>query len=280
MNVMPRIPTWVRVLFAADVALVVAPAVDYLVGSPLSVVRNWLNLDSEFSLPAWYSSMQWLCAAVLFGLVPAYLWKRRLPGVWALGAFALLCFAFSIDEILGIHEWLGRQSDALLPGGTRQNTFFLSTGIWPVVIGIPVLAILAALLVALKRVYARGGRRASRKLVVGIVVMFSGALLVELAKNLVAAAPESSGMALPQLIAEEFMEMVGVTIITWAAYDFAVAHGFELRFQGAATPQPVAERTVTVSSRPLLEPAAQLIKELAPLSSLPVPDGNRPNTPA
>ena len=68
-----RIPVGICVLFAADVALVLAPTLDYLIGSPFSAVRNWLSLDSEFSLPAWYSSMQWLCAAMLFT-------RRRLLG--------------------------------------------------------------------------------------------------------------------------------------------------------------------------------------------------------
>ncbi len=251
------IPIGIRVLFAADVALVIAPTVDYLVGSPFSAVRNWLDLDSEFSLPAWYSSMQWFCAAVLFGLIPAYLWKRSLRGTWALAALALLCLVFSIDEILGIHEWLGRQSDALLPGGHRDHAFFSRTGIWPIVIGIPVLAILAALLIALRRVYVRSGRHACRRLVAGVIIMFSGALLVELAKNLLGTTA-AGGAALLQVVVEEFLEMVGVTVIVWAAYDFMVAHGFALSIRPHYVPG-TAPAELDGQSAPLrLEPVRPL----------------------
>jgi len=252
-----RIPAGICVLFAADIALVVAPTLDYLVGSPFSAVRNWLSLDSEFSLPAWYSSMQWFCAAMLFGLIPAYLWKRRLPGMWALAALALLCLVFSIDEILGIHEWLGRQSDALLPHGHRDHTLFSRTGIWPIVIGLPVVAILAALLLSLKRVYTRSGKHACRRLVAGVIVMFSGALLVELANNFMETAVAGGGLALLQVVVEEFLEMVGVTVIIWAAYDFTVAHGFALSVPSGAIAEHGAGRTAGKSTRSRLEPVTR-----------------------
>jgi hypothetical protein len=224
----PRIPVWIAILFAIDLALALAPVADFLLGSPYARLRNWLDLDSENSLQAWFSSMQWLCAAFLFGLIPLYSWKRREPTLWTLSALALLCLVFSVDEILGIHEWLGDQSDVLLPGGSRANTALDRTGIWPFLIGIPVVAVLTVLVIVMRRMFARTAPGACGRLVAGVAIMFTGALLVELGKNVIDARAGAGGLSLLQLVIEEGLEMVGVTFIVWAAHEFALARGFAL----------------------------------------------------
>jgi hypothetical protein len=244
-----RIPAGIAVLFVIDVALVLAAVLNYLAGSPFSQLRNWLDLDSEFSLPAWYSSMQWLCAALLFGWIPASLWPRRVNGMWSLGAISLLCVAFSIDEILGIHEWLGRQSDVLLPGGDRHTTSFARTGIWPFLIGIPVVLVLALLLNTLQRKFARTARVACIRLAAGVATMFFGALIVELGKNLVAAGADGGRFAMLQLATEESLEMLGVSFIVWAAYEFALSHGLALTPRTRAAGTEDERKTVNAPAR-------------------------------
>lgn len=226
-----RIPTAVAVLLVLDGALVLAPLIDFWAGSPFAIVRNRLDLDSEHSLPAWYSSMQWFCVGVLFGLFAIGAargsWRKCSPGMVTMALFALLCLAFSAEEIIAIHEWLGQRSDVLLPGQSRANTRFSSTGIWPLLIGMPIVAILAFMVVQMRRIFAPAPR-AMRLLIVGLAVMFAGALIVELGANLIAGAPDRSGMALLQLAIEEGFEMVGVSLLVWSALDLLHIHGFEL----------------------------------------------------
>jgi hypothetical protein len=258
-----RIPVGIALLFAIDASLVLAALLDYLAGSPFSQLRNWLNLDSEFSLPAWYSSMQWFCAAFLFGCISISVWRHRAEGMWALATFSLLCLAFSIDEILGIHEWLGRQSDALLPGGDRHSTSFTRTGIWPLLIGIPVVTVLAVLLIFLQRMFVRTARTACIRLVAGVVIMFTGALIVELGSNVVAAGAGGDGLVILQLATEELLEMVGVTFIVWAAYEFALAHGLAITLPAHVASTEVLRQPST----PLLEPAVDLLHTSVPVAT-------------
>lgn len=230
-----RIPLAIALLFACDFGLVLLSVVDFLIGSPSATLRRWLDLNAEDSLPAWYSSVQWFCAALLLALIPAYLWRRQ-PG-WstrAIAALALVCLLFSVDEILGIHEWLGVKVDALLPGGAREGTALWRTGIWPFAIGLPVVLALGAVLLMLDRRMHGPRRRAIRLLAFGFAVMFSGALILELAGNLVELRPENAAAVLAQLVVEELFEMLGVTLIVWSAWELLLAHGFSMSWNAPA----------------------------------------------
>lgn len=223
-----RIPLLVWLLLAADATLALMPLVLHLAGAPYPRLLNFFDVDREASLPTWYSSMQWFCAGVLFALLPLYGWQRRLPGLLPMTALALTCLLFSADEIAGMHEWLGKSSDALLPGGDRHGTSLSRTGLWPFLIGIPVIAVLAVMVYRMRRAFAPA-RPALRLLIVGLAVMFAGALLVEFAMNLIPEGPQEARLLLLQHSAEEFLEMLGVTFIVWSACTLLNAYGFELR---------------------------------------------------
>lgn len=115
------IPAPIAALFAMNVVLILIPVVDFWLGSPVREFRKLINLDAETTLQAWYSSMQWFCAGFLFSLSTLHAYRSRLRGLMAMAAFAMACIAFSIDEIAGIHEWLGHKADALLPGASRKG---------------------------------------------------------------------------------------------------------------------------------------------------------------
>jgi len=242
-DVRHRIPLIVVVLMMIDLLLVLAPAVNFLAGSPWGRLRQFLDLDAENSLPTWYSSVQWFCAAGLFGLLAVHAWRIRACGMVALTALALMFMAFSADEIIGLHEWLGEKSDVLLPGGSRTTTVFSTTGIWPILVGAPVLAILTFSLLRIRHVFLPRAPRALGLLIAGIVIMFTGALAVELAANLVEV--RRSGLDLAQVMMEEFLEMLGVTFIVWSGVDILREYGFELR---APATTPRAARSVDARS--------------------------------
>lgn len=247
------IPIAIAALFAADLALVLIYIADFLAGSPIGQLHRWLDVNGERSLPTWFSSIQWFCAALLFTLIPARLWRTGPLTIWVLGAIGVVCLAFSVDEIIGVHEWLGRETDALLPGGTRDNSAFAYTGLWPFVVGIPVVLGLSVVLVMLQRLIQPGQRTASRLLVVGFALMFTGALLIELTANLIdidpdGTGPKLTGLMVTQLAVEELFEMVGATFVVWSAYEFAVAHGLTLQI--VVSNAAAAHSIERITSRP------------------------------
>jgi hypothetical protein len=238
MHVLRRIPILIALLFVIDIGLAMFPLVDFWAGSPFGRLRSVFNLDREHTIPTWYSSMQWFCAAVLFALFAVYGYRSRLRGWLPVAAIALLCLACSVDEITAIHEFLGMISDRLFQGGSRQGTALWNTGMWPFVIGIPVLIVVTVLVHVMRQVFAATASGALWKLIAGFAIMFTGALAIELGANLISVAPDSRGLVLGQVVLEEFLEMLGVTFIVWSGYELLAGYGFELRMPAVANFSP------------------------------------------
>ena len=133
----------------------------------------------------------------------------------------LLFLGLSLDEIASIHEQLGSMSDQLLPAGDRAAMIFPRTGIWMFLIGLPFIALLWALIVAV-RPYLVHERGALAKIIAGMAVMLSGALVVEIFINLF---ERGSAGATIQIVVEELLEMLGATIVLWGSYELARADG-------------------------------------------------------
>jgi len=228
-----RIPLLIALLFAADLALTLIPVADFAAGHPWPRLSNFFNLDAEETIPTWYSSIQWFCAGAMFASFAIHAWQRRMRGALCITALALACAVFSVDEIAEIHERLGFATDALMSGGTRHGSAFWSTGLWPIVIGIPAIAAIAIVVRGTRHIFLARAPRALLLLIVGFIVMFSGALGVELFANLVSA-DKHSGTFLTQVVIEESMEMLGVTLIAWSAYALLEAYGLDISVRPAA----------------------------------------------
>jgi hypothetical protein len=237
-----RIPLLIALLFAADVALALIPVLDYEAGHPFQRLSNLFNLDTESTVPTWYSSMQWLCAGAMFALFAAHALRSRMRGALSIALLALACIVFSIDEVAEIHERVGFAADAFMHNGSREGTALWSTGLWPFVIGIPVIALLTVAVRGTRHIFLKRAPHALMLLIIGFVVMFTGALGVELASNLIDASAPHGGWFLTQVVSEEFMEMLGVTLIAWSASSLLQAYEFELRMP-AALPQQRVEVT-------------------------------------
>jgi hypothetical protein len=240
-----QIPPLIALLFAADVALALIPVIDYALGQPFPRLSNLFNLDTESTVPTWYSSMQWFCAGAMFSLFAFHAVRSHMRGALCIAVLALACLTFSMDEIAEIHERLGFMTDALMSRGSRDGTALWSTGLWPFVIGIPVIALLAMAVRGTRHIFLARAPRALVLVIVGFAVMFTGALGVELAANLLPAAAPKGGLFLAQVVVEEFMEMLGVTLIAWSASSLLNAYGFGLRL-----PAAVPERRAAVTVRP------------------------------
>jgi hypothetical protein len=137
-------------------------------------------------------------------------------------ALPLLFVALSLDEVTEIHEFSGRMSDGLLPGG-RTATPFAHTGIWMFLLGIPFIAGLIWL-VGRMRPYFTQAPDALRTLVLGMGVMLAGAIGVETLSNLTVGTP----LAPLQIAAEEFLELIGATLVIWGGYTLLERHAFAI----------------------------------------------------
>lgn len=223
------IPRVVIVFFAIDILLCLSYGMNFLAGEPSVQVTRLLNLDGEMNIPTWYSSMQWFCVAFLFGIFAMYNINWSNGKTWVLLLFPLMFLAFSIDEVACVHEWLGKKSDILLPTGHRKDTFFRITGIWFIVVGLPVFACCLIVLSSLRKFFGRSPN-VSRKMMIGVFIFFGGAIGVEALSNI--PDPHTFGSVVENIF-EEGMEMAGVTVLLWAARDLLMEHGFAWRLEPA-----------------------------------------------
>ncbi|PQO23494.1 hypothetical protein C2I36_07635 [Rhodobacteraceae bacterium WD3A24] len=206
------------VLVAVDLALVGAHLLSLtLLGSPPHIA----NLDVEDSVPTWWASMQLLCAGVTIGLVALRgIARGRRPVALMLLAAGLVMM--SADEVISVHERLGRLSDAVF--GDRAGTAFHLTGLWFVVIGLPALAAIAATMVGCWR-SLKSVPGTLVRLIWGFAILFLGAIGVEGLTNLLV---DEAGYDVPRfmiLVAfEEGFELLGGSLLAWAGVLFLHQH--------------------------------------------------------
>lgn len=199
----------VLLCFAADLALGLIFLVDASFGEPTRL----FDLEEEANVPAWYASAQLLVVALLLGLYASVHFERSKMDAWLLATLPLVFLGLSIDETAGIHEWIGYRTDALLPGGSRDNTLFEKTGIWMIVLGLPFVAFIFFAFRRLRH-YCRPVSVRLRY-ATGFILFVSGAVGVEVAVNFV----ETDSQAhVVQVLLEEMLEMVGVTTMLWATW--------------------------------------------------------------
>jgi hypothetical protein len=219
-----RIPVIIACFFITDVALVSVYVANQVVGAPFDTLTRLLDLNGESSISTWYSVIQLACVAALAGLFAS---RNIHPGrvsTWPLLLLPLVFLALSMDELVQIHEWLGQKSDVLLPGNTRANTIFPETGIWMFLIGIPFVVGFLGITFILRR-YLCTVPRVLPKLLLGIAIFITGAVLIEILSNYT---DYGSIWYYLEAVCEEGCEMLGVTIILWAFHDLLLGHGFSI----------------------------------------------------
>jgi hypothetical protein len=133
-----------------------------------------------------------------------------------------------MDEVAMIHERLGRNTDVFLSGGSRQNDFFFRTGVWMFVLGLPFLALFAALIFSV-RVYFSRAAGPLKKMLLGMAVFLGGALGSEALSNFVVDFDSIYGVL--QVVSEEVCEMLGGTIVLWGSFELLQQQRFTLRLE-------------------------------------------------
>lgn len=219
-----KIPKFIVCFFLFDLALASLYVINAKLGYPHQFLTSLVDLAGEANLPSWYSSIQLFIVSALLAVAPYKMYHKKDMKFWVLLIMSVAFALMSLDEIAQIHEWLGGMSDLLLPGGTRKNTVFHITGIWMLLIGIPFSIFMLGLVFCLKR-YTKIKRPIFNKFIIGLIIFMGSANGTEILSNFI----YSSGKAkIIRICFEEFGEMVGVTILMWAAYEFVLSHNFSL----------------------------------------------------
>jgi hypothetical protein len=229
-----KVPGVVQVFYVADFALSLAYLLNVGAGRPFGKLTALLDLDGESNLPTWYSSIQLFVVAVLLGFFAYRTFEKSRISSWLLSLLPLVFVVLSIDEVAEIHEWLGKKSDVLLPGGTRGNTPFGETGIWMFLIGIPFLAFMVFLIRSV-RVYFRNKPGVLRKFVLGMLIFVGGAAGMDTAANFVVIGSRAHVL---EILMEELCEMLGVTTILWATCDLLRGYGFSVHLDAVKNDPP------------------------------------------
>jgi hypothetical protein len=215
-------PTPVRTLFAVEVGL----AVMHLINPPVPLwaerggaTRYLWDLDAEANVPTWFASAQLAVLGALLLLLAMAIRRDRRRESIALAAAGVLAAALSLDELVGVHEKLGRGLEELT--GERGSTVFDTTGPWVVVAAPLFVLLMVACWYALRGLF-RVSPRAARLCLGGsalFLVSFAG---LEFVANFLPGGDDAT------VLLEETGEMAGVTLILWGVAELAGSLGLSL----------------------------------------------------
>lgn len=213
------VPRLVIATLIIDIALACIYLADRAFGQPLGeFVSLQFDVGKERNVPTWYSTVKLFLVGFLLLLLTESLAKAYGATGWPMVGLALAFIGLSLDELVGFHEQAAFLIDqALLPTGDRADTLFRSTGVWMFVLIIPTFLIMLKMVWSLNRVLRNP--RATWTFILGLTVFLGGAFS-DVLMNF------TTGIArVLQVGAEEFMEMLGVTIILWAVLQLMADRG-------------------------------------------------------
>lgn len=188
----------------------------------VAMVLDLFSLNTEQTLPAWYTSLLLFGAALLFLLIASAKWliQARERWLWA-GLFAIFTY-LSMDEAASIHEiaaeWL-------------QNDFQL-TGFWTFgwqLVAAPFLLLFGLVYVGFW--WRLPGRTRLHFMLAGMVYV-GGAFVIEGVSA--ARWDELGGVSYSYLVIaslEEFCEMLGVILLIYGQLTYAINEGYTLDFK-------------------------------------------------
>lgn len=187
---------------------------DVATRAAFSLVHSLFDLDSEGNIPAWFSSSQLFCVAVVFW---TFALKSRRQGLPSRVFFALAGVAaayVSSDETAQIHERVTaligkRYVDWLVPLAA-DNFFF-------VMLAVALLMVICQLLAADLLLLWNSHRRIALIGVLGVVIGLTGGMGVEtLGYKLLRGQTDSLWYKI-EVTVEEFMEMFGASLVLFSA---------------------------------------------------------------
>jgi len=200
----------VRLFFTGDLLLAALYVADSATGRPSGGLAD---LAREGNPPTFFASAQLLWVGGLLAFFAMARFDRARTSSWLLWCLPLLFLALGLDEILQVHEYLGRKIDEV-PGASRSESIFHVTGFWMFAVGGPFVAIVVSSTYLLREYLRVPGVLA--KAAVGFGIFMGGAIGIETLSNFV----ERPSLAWRlEVLAEESCELIGVTLMLWAAHD-------------------------------------------------------------
>lgn len=215
MSQLERLPFPVRLLLAGNLGLAALHAANGIAGAPFRKINRLVNMNEEGNIPAWFSSVQWMSVAGLFGFVA---WQSRRKGdrSWSVSTLLAVLFALlSMDEVAQVHERLSIGLSDKLMGG--QGPY---GAMWLVALGLPVAFVLWRGALRLRAAFdAAPG--SLRLYLAGLALFTFGALLLEPALQLLGLRDIPWWL----VMLEETLELVGVTTLVWSGLTLARSLG-------------------------------------------------------
>lgn len=233
-NKASKLPTLILFLFCLDAILVGVYVVDAQMGSPLSKHTNQQDLAAAGTFPAWLLGAKYLLSAglVWFGVRGRV--RGGEPRTWALMFIPALLMALSIDVVTHMHESMGIGLGSIVSRVVHAATHLHETGTWTLIVGVPaLLASAGALFVMGRATFWKSA--AMWRFVMGLV------LPVVVALGLEAFLGTSQGRGALRIAFQAYFQMLGATLMLWAAREQALADLAEIvQLAKASAADPVA----------------------------------------
>jgi hypothetical protein len=199
------------------------------------------GLGNEGNVPTWYASATLLLAGLLAGAAALlrHLARDRIARQW--GFLALLLVLMSLDETASIHEWFPAIAADLLTRAEGRAWYVEYAWLAPGLLVVPLLVWWFAALWRSLRPEVR------TKFTVAAAVFFGGAVGVELAEAVCAAAlgVEAAGTSPIYSViwtTQEILEMVGVAALLLALLDHLALERVVVTIRTGAGDDPAATR--------------------------------------
>lgn len=181
----------------------------YLGDAPGHPIGTEVDLNREGNLPTYFAASQLAVVGVLTAVATAARFVPRHARTWLLWVLPVLFLTLATDEVLRLHEDIGLMLDDL-PGADRRDLPFDRTGIWMFALGLPFSAALIWYGYLIRDLFPADSMLLAG---IGFAIFMGGAIGIETLANFVD--PGSRAETL-QVLGEEGLELVGVTIILWA----------------------------------------------------------------
>ena len=230
-----------------ELVLVATYLFDLATASHFQTLHSLFDLDSEGNIPAWFSSSQLLCVAIAFWSCAL---RKKRPSKVFFALAGLAAVYASSDETAQIHErvtaLMGRRYVDWLPAYAAHNFLF-------VMVAIALLLTVCQLLADDVLVLWNNYRRPMVLAMLGVVVALTGAMGVEtLGYKLLQGHTESLWYKF-EVAVEEFMEMVGGSLVLVSALKLRLHKGglSAKESQGANRTTPASRLSPGCASSPL-----------------------------
>jgi hypothetical protein len=200
------VPRMIWAMFILDVVLIATFLALFLSGFRVEV----LTIGLERSIPNWYSATKLLILAQMLAFI---VWRVSADTWWEtliLVAPALLFALMSLEEVAAVRDRFERILITGDDAGVRYDVARVLTGLGLVLV-----------LAVIGKGYARIVRPTGPtmvKAVAGVIVFLLGAVGVDV----FAGEPGGQGVRILPAAAEEGAELIGVTLLIWAASDLAM----------------------------------------------------------